>query len=105
MMRRFLVGILFAACKKDDPGPPCAQVVDHILDVSKQGLTGHGTLELGNRKLMIEHCETRKLSADARRCIVAAKDLAGLAECNKLEPPPPTPGPVDIPAGSGTGTR
>jgi hypothetical protein len=89
-MSRWIVAALLvvAACHKD-PGPPCPQVVDHMLDVMKTGLAGHGSLQLGNRKLMIEHCEKAGFTAAARSCIVAAKDMNGLAQCKDLEPAAP----------------
>ena len=40
-MHRFIVlAVLLVACKQDK-GPPCAKVVDHMLDVTKQALPGH----------------------------------------------------------------
>lgn len=81
-MKRLLVALALVGCKAD-PGPACPQIVDHMLEVTKQQLTGHGNLELGNRKQMIDICEGRKLDATQRRCIMAAKTLAALAECQK----------------------
>lgn len=108
-----LVALTCLACKKDpqpakeDPGPPCDKVVDHMLVVMKQGLTGHGDLEMANKQQMIDQCESRKLSAAERNCMLAAKDLAGLAAC-RPRPATPTPtapaGPVTVPAGSGSGS-
>ena len=95
-----VASILLAACGHSDPGPACPQIVDHILDVSKQGLTGHGTLELGNRKVMIADCERRHMSKPARRCIMAAKSLADLSSCRDLEPAAPAPA---VPAATGSG--
>lgn len=115
-MRAGLLAIVLltglAACKKqeaakEDPGPPCDKVVDHMLVVMKQGLTGHGDLEMANKQQMVDQCESRKLSAAERTCMLAAKDLAGLAACR---PRPATPmptapaGPVTVPAGSGSGS-
>ena len=84
---------------KPDPGPTCAQVVDNMLVVTRQQLTGHGDMELGNRKAMIAQCEQRALSADQRRCLVAAKSLDAIATCTPGKPrdgaprtpPPPAP--------------
>src|ERR1700689_166797 len=103
-MRYLLFVILLGGCGKDDPGPPCPAVTDHLLDVTKQGMTGHGNLEMGNRKVMIADCERRKLSKEARECIMAATDLAGLAGCSKLEPPAPKPAPIAGSADSGKPT-
>ena len=101
-MRLLLVASFAIACQKDQ-GPACSQVVDHILDVTKQGLTGHGNEELGNRKQMIEHCD-KTLSKAARTCIAAAKDLEGLAGCRTLEPAAPRDLPRPVPpAAAGNG--
>lgn len=93
-MRPLLIAALLVACHKDDPGPPCPQVVDHMAEVTKQGLTGHSTVELANRNANIAYCE-QKFSKAARVCLAAAKDLAAMAGCRDVEPPPPA-------AGSGT---
>jgi hypothetical protein len=105
----FAIAVLgLAACgskkKKEDAGPSCEQVVDHMLVVMKSGLTGHGSVELGNKKQMLDQCESRKLSAEQRKCMLAAKDVVTLANCSA--PPRPTPAPtapaVPPPAGSGS---
>ena len=75
--------VIAIGCNKQDPGPPCDQVVDHLLDVTKQQLTGHGGAELGNRAKLIAECKERKSPA-YNRCALGAKDLTGLAECTKL---------------------
>lgn len=107
----WLVAGTVTACSKPapDPGPSCAQVVDHMLEVTKQQLTGHGDMELGNRKTMIAQCEQRTLSADQRRCLVAAKDLTAIAACSPARPAPPArsapaAAPPSAPAGAATGT-
>jgi hypothetical protein len=82
-MKRLLLAIALFGCNKGDTGPACPQVVDHMLEVTKQQLTGHGNLELGNRKQMIETCEQRKLTPAQRNCMMAAKTLAALGECQK----------------------
>lgn len=78
-----VVALLLTGCsKKDDPGPSCDQVVTHLLEVTKIAYPGHaGMGEMGDRKTMIEQCEQKHLTADQRRCLVAAKDLDGLAGC------------------------
>jgi len=106
MRALLLVAILATGCSKSskpDPGPSCDQVVDHMLVVMKQGLTGHDDLALGNKKQMVEQCESRKLSAKERRCLLEAKDLAGLASCRDAKPPEPTPT-RPLPTGSATGS-
>jgi hypothetical protein len=82
-MKRLVLAIALLGCGKPDSGPACPQVVDHMLEVTKQQLTGHGNLELGNRKQMIETCEQRKLTAAQRNCMMAAKTLTALGECTK----------------------
>jgi hypothetical protein len=88
------------ASKKADPGPGCPAIVDHMLAVMKQGLTGHDAVDLGNRKQMIEQCEGRNMSAANRRCLVAAKDLTALAACTadrRAAPPALPPSPIAVP--------
>jgi hypothetical protein len=67
----------------------------------KSGLTGHGNVEMGNKKQMVEQCEARKMSAAQRTCMVAAKDVTTLASCSSA-PPAATPtapaGPITAPA-------
>lgn len=109
-----LVAVLFACSKKEDPGPTCDQVVDHVLTVSKQLLVGHeGLGGATDRKAMLDQCAKRNMSKELRECLVAAKDLDGLGNCYKHAPQPPrprTPVPVAPPppaptgsAGSGSG--
>lgn len=89
----FALLVLLAACSKkkaEDPGPTCDQVVDHMLAVMKAGLTGHGNVEMGNRKQMVDQCVSRKLSKEQRTCMLAAKDLVGLSNCST--PAPAAPG-------------
>jgi|SRR5882724_6343755 len=92
---RFLLVLCLVACNKDDPGPSCTQVVDHVLEVTKQVLPGHETVGMtGDRKASIAQCEARKLPAAARKCLVAAKTLDGFGDCYKAagiggpKPPP-----------------
>ena len=87
-MWRISLLVLVVGCK-DDPGPPCDKVVDHMAEVMKQGMTGHDELQVGNRKTGIAFCEQKKFSKEARQCLLAAKDVAGIAACQKLLPPPP----------------
>jgi hypothetical protein len=88
-----------AACK-DDPGPSCAQVTDHMLEVTKQMLAGHdGMGQLGDRKAMIAQCEQRNLTKQVRQCLMTAKDLDGFAACRKSAVPPRV---IDRPAPTGS---
>ncbi len=108
-MRTLLLALLLVACKKDDPGPPCDKVVDHMLEVTKQVLSGHeGMMGLGDRKAMVQQCTQRNYTKQERQCLMQAKDLDGFADCRKtkvpaqLHPPPAPPAPPP-PAGSGSG--
>jgi len=81
-MRWIMVAMLVAACgKAEDPGPTCAQVTDHMLEVTKQQLVGHGDMVLGQRNAMIAQCESRTMPAQTRKCLVAAKTLDAIAAC------------------------
>lgn len=73
--------VLSACSKKAADVPSCEKVVDNMLTVTKTAMPGHGDMELGNKKQMVAECEKRGLSDEQKRCIVAAKDLNGLAEC------------------------
>jgi len=87
----FLLVLPFASgCskKKVDNGPACPEVVDHMVEVMKAGLKGHDSVNLGDRNQMIKQCEDRKMSAEMRRCMATAKDLAQLASCRPVTPPP-----------------
>jgi hypothetical protein len=91
---RFLLALalVLVACNKDDPGPSCAQVVDHVLEVTKQALPGHETVgALGDRKSSIDQCEARKLPKQTRQCLLAAKTLDGFGECYKAVRGTPRP--------------
>ena len=91
---RILALVVIAACgKSEPPAPSCTQVTDHILEVSKQQIVGHGDMQLGQRDAMIAQCEARKLPADKRNCLVAAKTLAEIASC-KAGDAGAEPGPV-----------
>jgi len=93
MLRLALLITVVAACKQDK-GPPCPQIVDHMLEVTKQQLPGHDDQMLGDRKQMIAECEKRNLSPAMRKCLMAAKTLAALGECRAKDAPrPPAPPP------------
>jgi hypothetical protein len=84
-----IVMLLAAGCQSGaDSAPSCAAVVDHLLEVTKTGLTGHGNMELGNRGAMITQCEQRKQSATERRCLFAAKTMTEIAGCSAGRPAP-----------------
>ncbi len=77
-----LAVVLFAGCSKSDDGPSCEKVVDNMMAVTKTAMTGHGDMELSNKKAMIDQCVARKMPASQRTCLVAAKDLAAIAACS-----------------------
>ena len=73
--------VLSACSKKAADVPSCEKVVDNMLAVTKTAMPGHGDMEMGNKKQMTAECEKRNLTDDQKRCLVAAKDLNGLAAC------------------------
>jgi hypothetical protein len=90
-MRTFILAAVIAAagCSTKDDGPTCAQVTDHLFEVTKIAYPGHGDMAMGNRKSEIESCEKRKIPADVRRCIMAAPDMTGVAKCRASSATPP----------------
>lgn len=88
-MRSLIVLALVAACSKTatDAGPTCSVVVDNMMAVTKAQMSGHGGMEVQNRKAMIDQCEARKMPADQRSCLATAKDLGAIATCMKAHPP------------------
>jgi len=96
MLRVALVAVLLAACHQDDPGPPCDQVVDHFIQVTRHGPPLGGTRALASRDTMITVCKQRHYDATTRRCLLAARDAAALARCGAgpavTGPAAPTPG-------------
>jgi hypothetical protein len=95
--------LVMVAC--GDPGPPCADVTEHILQVTLAVMPAHQGMTLGNKKQMNEHCE-KAMPAEERRCILKAKDLNDVSMCRpRVAPAPPavptsapTPPPVMPPA-------
>lgn len=113
MTRLALVAALLVsvvACGKRDSGPPCDQVVDHMMDLMKQMMPGHDQDALGSRTQMIEECKSRKMSAATRRCLLDAKTFNDLATCRARDqktstPTPPAPKqPAPAPAPPPTGS-
>jgi len=103
-MRWLLVFAIVAGCSKPEKVPSCAEVTDHVLAIVQQAYPGHGDMGgMGNRTHEIEACEARKVPAAERRCILAAKDMNGIATCRKRSvndapQPAPTVPPVPAPA-------
>ncbi len=81
-MRSVVIAMLLSACQSGtDNAPSCTAVVDHLQEVTKTGLTGHGNMELGNRAVMINQCEARKQSPAERTCLFNAKTMTEIAAC------------------------
>lgn len=99
MTRLVLLAALLFACskKKENPGPPCDQVVDKMLLLTQQMIPGHAPGSLGDRDQMIEQCKQRNMSAKVRSCIVAAQNLDDLSKCHDRKRPA-----TDKPAGAPT---
>ncbi len=60
-----------AACGKD--GSSCDKVADHFNDIAPDALKGH-------KKELVEKCE-KKMTADDRKCALAAKDMNDMQAC------------------------
>jgi hypothetical protein len=90
MRRLILLAALLVGCK-EDKGPPCDKVVDHMLEVTKQALPGHDTETLGDRKAMIDQCDKRNMPRELRKCLMSATSLAGFADCQSRSKPAPAP--------------
>ncbi|HEX4454650.1 MAG TPA: hypothetical protein VH143_27510 [Kofleriaceae bacterium] len=87
-----LVLVLTAACHDaDDDGPPCAKVMDHVLDLMKSTQGGHGGMNVGSRETMISTCEQHHMPKAVRSCMFNAKDITGLANCSRMNPNAPRP--------------
>lgn len=80
---RWLILVALASCGSKDDGPSCEKVVDNMLVITKSAMpAGHDGMDAGNsKKAMIDQCVARKMSADERRCLASAKDVAGMAAC------------------------
>jgi hypothetical protein len=103
MSRAVLLAVLLVACK-EDKGPPCPQIVDHMLEITKQQMPGHDPDSLGDKRSMIAECEKRKMAPSMRKCLMAAKTLAALSECRSKAKPVPTAPPAGAPAPAPTGS-
>jgi hypothetical protein len=103
-----------AGCgKKEDPGPPCAKVADHVTEVVAKAYPGHADMmPAAAHKNWVASCETRKFTGKERRCMMDAQTPDALASCirarvNEKKPEgargvPPMPGtpPGAAPAGA-----
>jgi hypothetical protein len=103
-MRYLLLAALLVACK-EDPGPSCEKISDHMLEVTKQAMPGHDPSYLGDRKAMIAQCEKRNLTREVRNCLMKATTLPELGACQtkdkKPEPEPTRPLPTTAPEAPG----
>jgi hypothetical protein len=79
--------------KQEKPAPSCAMVTEHVYEITRKAYPGHGDMQMGNRKDDIARCEARKMSAEQRRCMVAAQSMEALAQCarNKADEKKPDP--------------
>ncbi len=82
-MRSLLLLVILVGCGgKKDSGPSCDQVVDHMLEVTKQQMMGHeGANFNSQRKAMVSQCETRNMSTEMRTCLIGAQTIAEIAKC------------------------
>jgi hypothetical protein len=114
MRLAFALVVALAACggKKEDPGPSCEQLTDHLLGLMNQSVPpGHGNMQMGNHKQMVHTCVEHKYTASVRTCILAAKTIPDAAACSgeklqmspRLKPPTVQPSGSDA-TGSGSGS-
>jgi hypothetical protein len=83
--------------KKDDPGPPCTKVAEHVNEIVTKAYPGHGEMmPTSSRQEYAASCEARKLTGKQRRCLLEAQSLEALATCLPKGDPggskPPAPG-------------
>ena len=71
-----------------------------MLLVMKTQFSGHGGVEVGNRKAMIDTCEARKMPKETRLCLMAAKDQQGIGDCHAYSKHPPPVHGTPLPMGS-----
>lgn len=71
-MRKIVLALVLAGCQ-GSAEPTCAQVADHMLAITKGG----------DRATAIQGCEERKLGKQAKLCLLAAKTVADLADCQR----------------------
>jgi hypothetical protein len=82
-----------AACggKSEPEAPSCAQVMDHILEITKNQLVGHGDEVKTQRAAMVKQCEERKLAPALRKCLFESKTLDDIAKCQGKDSPAEKP--------------
>jgi len=100
-----LVAALAACSGKDDPGPSCAQLTDHLLAVMSGTVPGHTGMAMAPRQLMIQRCDEKHYAPQVRSCMLAATTMAAAGACSGEKPmaQPHVPQHVELtPAGSGS---
>ena len=82
-MKRAVLLLALIGCKSEKL-PTCTEITDHVLELTQKMYPGHGDMgQHGNRKLMIEQCDARKLTGEERKCIMAAKSTDAVAMCRR----------------------
>jgi len=77
-----IIGVALGACSKKDPGPSCEQVVDHMLEITKQQLVGHDNVVFASqKKAMVAQCESRNMAAEMRTCLLGTQTISDIAKC------------------------
>jgi hypothetical protein len=83
-MKRLVFVLVLAACGKNEKAPTCAEVTDHVLEITRIAYPGHGDMGAsGNREAQVQQCEARKLPAAERRCMMSAKSMEDLGQCRR----------------------
>ena len=99
------VAALAACGGKDDPGPSCEQLTDHLLAVMTGTAPGHAGMAMAPRQLMIQRCDDKHYTPAVRTCMLAATTMASAGACSGEKPlvQPHQPQHLDLkPAGSGS---
>jgi hypothetical protein len=83
---------LVIACKGS--GPSCTELTEHIINATMAAMPAHAGMKLANKQQMTDHCE-KDMSADERRCMMDAPDLAAFGKCrSQFHGPLPAPAPA-----------
>ena len=82
-MRALALALAVVACggKSEPDAPSCAQVMDHILEITKNQLVGHGDEVKRERAAMVKQCEERNMAPALRTCLFQSKTLDDIAKC------------------------
>lgn len=76
--------VLALGCSKskEDPGPSCEKVAEHVNEVATKAYPGHSEMmPKGSRKAYVASCEARKLTGKQRRCMLEAQSMEAIAQC------------------------